>query len=105
MNATTYTKVKSHRTTSRIWIEGNKLRDAGFNCGQNYEVVDFGDALMLSVSNSTKGRKVSSAKRKGKPRPIIDLVGESVANVFPAGTSLCVTFMQNNIIMEEGTRS
>ena len=104
MNATAYTTVKSHRATSRIWIEGNKLRDAGFNCGQNYEVFNFGDALLLSISDNTTGcRTVSAAQRKGKPRPIIDL-GAGIADIFPEGTPLRITFMQDEIIIERGTR-
>lgn len=104
MNVLTYTKTKRHRNSSRIWIEGNRLRDAGFDCGQTYEVFHFGDALMLTISDNTTGcRTVSAAQRKGKPRPIIDL-GAGVADIFPEGTPLRITFMQDEIIIERGAR-
>lgn len=114
MNVLTYTKTKRHRNSSRIWIEGNRLRDAGFGCGQLYEVFNFGDALLLRVSDNTNCygyphawksgcRTVSAAQRKGKPRPIIDL-GAGVADIFPEGTPLLITFMQDEIIIERGAR-
>ena len=104
MNVLIYTKTKRHRKSSRIWIEGNRLRDAGFGCGQHYEVFHFGDGLLLNVSDKKKGSwKVSAAQRKGKPRPIIDL-GAGVADIFPEGTPLRIIFTQDEIIIERGAR-
>ena len=99
---TTYTKSKSHRNSTRIWIEGQKLIAAGFDCDNRFDV-DYNEAAKTIVLKIKPDGicKVASAKRNGKRRPIIDLTNQQVATVFPPGSRLRVTFTKNKITIKE----
>ena len=58
---------------SRIWLEGDRLASAGFNCGARYNVqwCDTGATLTLCVNGA---RKVAGTEF----RPVIDITGAHV---------------------------
>lgn len=58
---------------SRIWIEGERLASAGFNCGTRYNVQWHDTGATLELCN-TGARKVAGTVY----RPVIDITGESV---------------------------
>jgi len=87
-NVTVRHKVGTSRGAerSRIWLEGDRVLAAGFAVGMFYERIwnDAEGVLVLRVSG-VKGPRATSGKVSGKgERPIIDIVGERVREVFGA---------------------
>ena len=66
------------KKNSRIWIEGERLIEAGFTVGSRYDRNVFTDKIELMLSGTGK-YKVSG---KGD-KPIIDTTGKVVREVFP----------------------
>ncbi len=96
MNQVTYTAVKENARGLRIWIEGRKLVASGFDCGVKYcSSVQPGQIVLQVVPDGDK--TVTTSKRGGKQRPIIDLRREIVENAFKAGDRLRVVFYQGSI--------
>jgi hypothetical protein len=63
---------------SRVWIEGKRLSDHGFNRGTRYDRVLKDGQIMLS-ENENGAFKVS-----GKAdHPIIDITGKAITDTFP----------------------
>ena len=112
-----YTAALDGRRGAKIWLEGSKLDWAGAHCGSSITKVldpinkritihvgsDY-NASEYAFNNATivlpKGA-VSSAKRNGKPRPIIELHNKLVEQVFPVGTRLKVVFEYGRITITE----
>lgn len=69
---------------SRIWLEGNRVLAAGFAVGMHFERIwnDAEGVLVLRVTGA-KGPRATSGTVSGKgERPILDIVGERVREVF-----------------------
>ena len=67
-----YSKIGTHRSKGRIWLEGNNLTLAGFTEGTPYRRVDNpeGQQIALFTQFATDNdRKVTASKRNGKSRP------------------------------------
>lgn len=76
-------------TRSRIWLEGARLKAAGFKAGTRYLAVWTDRTLTLTAGASASGtdenrevRKVSGKDENAKP--IIDIVGQRVIDTFGA---------------------
>jgi len=106
----TYTKAKQTTRGGRVWLENKAaLESAGFMAGARYNVVMVKGVLSLFL-NPEGTSKVSSCKRNGVERPIIDLHSKAILDVFAAGTSLQVRYVQSLIAVmaveqEEATES
>ena len=90
---TATTHVKQTSKGGRIWLEGDKLKAAGFVAGSQYSVdVVHGNTVLLTLGGipGHKLKRVSSCS--GGDRPIIDLHNKAVLDWFPAGTELTVVF-------------
>ena len=82
---------KTGRGQTRIWLEGDKLTDAGFAPRKSYRIDHFAGRIICTVD--PKGpRKVTNSVRAGKARPIIDLHSKAVTEAIPPGANVEVTF-------------
>lgn len=70
---------------SRIWLEGERLTEAGFTVGKFYRRVEANGMIYLHlVPDGTPGGVDRFYKVSGKgTKPIIDITGSIVARVFP----------------------
>ena len=75
----TYT-IRANRGRPRIWLEGKRLVEAGYERGVRFDVVPLplrdGGMVLVQNEDGTGKRKVSG---KGD-RPIIDIVGAEIVN-------------------------
>ena len=75
----------------RVWIEGNKLAEAGFCPNERYNLVYNNTAKRVELSLHPEGkRKVSNSQRNGVDRPIIDIETKKIGKFFGVGTELLV---------------
>lgn len=96
-----YTKTKEHRGRVRFWAEGVKLEKSGFPCGAPYVVTEYPELKKVELARVNSAdiegaRLVSSCKRNGKARPIIDL---NVSSVFDSGDRLKVVMGGGKIVI------
>lgn len=115
--ATGTTKVKKTNRSFRIWIEGNKLLQAGFKPGARYSVRfqqendnfdthgRYYPARICLKLDSQGDRKVTEASRGGKSRPIIDLHQNLVGDLFSAGTEIEVGYLSTGFILMSEVQS
>ena len=111
MNATTKivvargtTKVKKTARSFRIWIEGNKLLQAGFEPDLRFSVhhqiaTDQYPARICLKLDAEGDRRVTKASRNGKARPIIDLHQALVGELFNEGAELEVSYLDTGFIL------
>lgn len=98
---------------SRIWIEGNRLSDAGFTVGSCFvkewpqEVADGPQVLVLELVKPNDVLATAPCKVSGKgAHPIIDITGEGVRRTFGAlGTHVEVTFQKGRITIRPAPKS
>jgi hypothetical protein len=88
---------------SRIWLEGKRLAAAGFKPGTLYarEWRDSDRELVLSVVAKARFEELARDAKgtvSGKgDKPIIDIVGARVTEVFGAGETVSVQFAKARI--------
>ena len=102
--ATGTTKVKKTNRSFRIWIEGNKLLQAGFAPDARYSVhhqvsTDAYPARICLKLDSEGDRRVTKASRNRKARPIIDLHQNLVGDLFAAGTEVEISYLATGFIL------
>ena len=72
--------IRANRGRPRIWLEGKRLVEAGYERGVRYDVIQLplrdGGMLLVQNEEGTGKRKVSG---KGD-RPIVDIVGAEIVN-------------------------
>ena len=98
------TKVKKTARSFRIWIEGNKLLQAGFESDARFFVqhqiaCDQYPARICLALDSEGDRRVTKASRNGKDRPIIDLHQALIGELFAEGTELEVSYLRTGFIL------
>ncbi len=82
---------------SRIWIEGDRLVQAGFTVGQRYNVQWLERSALLVLD--PKGSKKVSGKGA---HPIIDITGQKVIARFAMGTHVVAIFDKDTIAIFRG---
>jgi len=109
--ATGTTKVKKTARSFRIWIEGNKLLEAGFSPDVQFSVRfqqeknnfdthgRYYPARICLALDSEGDRRVTKASRNGKARPIIDLHQALIGELFAEGTELEVSYIRTGFIL------
>ena len=105
-------KIGQNKGRPRIWIDGKRLKEAGFVGGEHYSCTVIngriecilrsiqptdGDLLMRDHMWSTI-RKVSG---RADGKPIIDLLGKDVEGAFPDGKRVQVIFEQGKLTITE----
>lgn len=77
-----YLKVCKNKNNARIWIEGKRLANMGFNRGDKILVTVFPDLARITIgvigafsgeTDHPEARTVSGRTRNGKDLPIIDI--------------------------------
>ncbi len=85
--------IRENRGRPRIWLEGNRLVEAGFNRGVRFDLVPLplrdGGMVLAQNEDGTGKRKVSG---KGD-RPIVDIVGSEIGkSKLRIGDDVVVTY-------------
>ena len=76
---------------SRVWIEGDKLAEAGFFPNERYNIKYNEAEKRVELSLHPEGkRKVTNSKRNGRDRPIIDIETKKIGELFGIGTALLI---------------
>ena len=91
-------KVRKTARGIRLWIEGDRLSNAGFNRGVKYtRTISHGVILLtLDIDGS---KKVSGKTKSGKDHSIIDITASKPFDGFEIGQNVEVTYTQNSIVM------
>ena len=96
------TKVKRTSRSFRIWLEGERLIQAGFEPNTHYSI-EYGSrskTIILEVSETGK-RKVTNSMRKGIARPIIDLESQKIGEFYHEGIELEIKYTKNRIVIQK----
>jgi hypothetical protein len=94
----TTTKAKQTSRAVRVWLENKAaLEQAGFHAGAQYTVTFMPGYAVLTIGNAPTNGTVSSCKRNGVVRPIIDLHSKAVAGAFNAGEPLVIQYHPGKI--------
>ena len=115
-------KIGNHRGNGRIFLEGNLIKSAGFDCGIEYTRVDnvfhsvrlrsSRDAGVITLyAGRVSGidglhfpvRRVTQSMRNGKARPIIDLSDTTIRERF-AGFSRVEVEFNNGLLVIRGAK-
>ena len=84
-------KTAKNRGNSRIWLEGKKLADAGFQRGDMLQKTFEGDSLVFTrVSNPIAGERYHRIAGTGK-RPILDCCGRWVTEFMNEAEFYCAS--------------
>tara|TARA_R110002020_G_scaffold845_10_gene4176 strand:- start:2315 stop:2650 length:336 start_codon:yes stop_codon:yes gene_type:complete len=106
MKTKTY-KIGNHRGNGRIFLEGNLIKSAGFDCGFEYtrvdDVVNGEITLHAGAVCGLSGlhfpvRRVTQSIRNGKARPIIDLSDATISERFAGFSRVEVEFHDGMLI-------
>lgn len=106
-------KIGVNKGRRRIWLDGQKLADAGFTGGTIYDcIVTHGEITCvipepgdrLPTIPPPEGTVVRQRKVTGRPdgKPIIDLLGRDVDLAFPEGDHIKVKFEPGRITIRPG---
>ena len=96
------TKVKRTSRSFRIWLEGDRLIQAGFKPNTRYSI-EYGKrskTIILELDETGK-RKVSNSMRKGIARPIIDLESQKIGEFYQEGIELEIKYTKNRIVIQK----
>lgn len=86
---------------TRVWLEGSRLVAHGFACGSQFRKAWEEDRLVLTLLEGAHERSTDIATVSGKgAKPIIDITGTRVAEVFGAGTHVTVTYRAGRITIK-----
>ena len=94
--ATTETTVRVTARGFQIWIEGDKLSNAGFNIGARYDI-EMTENQIVITSNPNGKKKVSKGLKAGIHRPIIDLHNKKIGQYFTPDSRVIASFEQSII--------
>lgn len=94
-----YTKTKETSKGARLWFEGLRLKQLGFDKGDRYDLEMKENSIQLK-SNPNGKYIVSGRKRNKSMIPIVDIQNNKIKEIFGADTHLRVK-ISNNIITVE----
>ena len=100
------TVAKQTKRGVRVWMEGGKLTQAGWNCGDRFNI-EFFDSTKhyngrIRLTKTPQGKhKVTNGSRNGTPRPIIDLHSKRLEKLFKACTAIKCTLENDLIIVKQ----
>jgi putative restriction endonuclease len=97
--ATSDLKLGIHRGSPRLWIEGVKLQNAGFNWGDRYQIEQTSNGLIIRLS-ADGPNEVAGRNRGGRELPIIDRHDPSWSQLFLSGR-VNVRFFANRILVTD----
>lgn len=92
-------KAGLNRGKRRVWIEGKDLVSSGFVSGSRFDIAFEYNKITLTA-NPDGMRKVSGkVKPDGTPHPIIDLIGEKVAESIADKERVTVAYETGRIVI------
>jgi len=93
-------KLSVNRGNKRIWIEGNRLSNAGFKQHDVISATLKDDKLIIAV-NPDGDRKVSGRQRKGQTKviPIIDICSSEISDAIGSATHIDAVFTDKKIVV------
>jgi DNA (cytosine-5)-methyltransferase 1 len=98
-------KVGTNKGRPRIWIDGKKLKEAGFTGGVTYFAHTSAGSIRCTLEApqttvNTPGR-ITGRKVTGRPdgKPIIDILGKDVETAFANIERVQVTFEKGAIVI------
>ena len=96
------TKVKKTSRSFRIWLEGDRLIQAGFKPNTRYSI-EYGklSKTIILELDETGRRKVTNSMRKGIARPIIDLESQKIGEFYQEGIELEIKYTKNRIVIQK----
>lgn len=112
MSTTFITKLGTTRAgeRTRIWIEGNRLLDAGFAAGATFTKTWHENSLELIKARKSQIRAFdiprsgwATVSGKGS-KPIIDITGAKVVETFGKYPNVEVTFYEDGVIEIRGVK-
>ena len=90
---------KNRGDSARLWIEGLRLFNAGFDSGDRYSIVTTDtDITIIKTPDGT--HKVAGSPKNGKPRPIIDRHDANWRAMF--GAKVRADFYNGMIVISRG---
>lgn len=101
MNETTRTKIGPNhgKPHTRIWLEGQRVRGAGFTPGLRYRRTIEGSTVTLTL-DATGQPGTFKVSGKGE-KPIIDFTGAQIAALYPPpATHVTVTYAPGIITIQ-----
>ena len=96
IQATTETTVRVTKRGFQVWIEGDKLSNAGFTIGARYDI-QMSDNHIVITANPNGKKKVSKGLKAGIHRPIIDLHNKKIGQHFAPDSRVIASFEQSII--------
>lgn len=89
-------KIGLNKGRRRLWIDGRRLREAGFIGGSHYRCDCRPGAIDMALDTDKPGRL---RKVTGRPdgKPIVDLLGADVELAFPVAERVAVHFGDGRI--------
>ncbi|WP_304526769.1 DNA cytosine methyltransferase [Halomonas sp. I5-271120] len=92
------TRLGEHRGNRRIYLEGGKLSREGYEPGNRYDL-SMEDAKLVLTPNDEGKYTISSKKRNGRLRPIIDISRKELAELFDGVETLRVMVTRGKIVV------
>jgi DNA (cytosine-5)-methyltransferase 1 len=92
------TKLGEARGVSRVWLEGEKLAEAGYEPGMKLDLEPKGGSVLLTPSES--GRfTVSKRTKNGRVKPLLEIRESLLAEIFDGVEMLRVSIQRGKIII------
>lgn len=88
-----------NKKSSRVWFDGAYLLNSGFCGNASYSIDESDSALTLSI-DPNGDCSVSNGKRNGKPRPIIELIGDKLGK-FAKFAHIKAVIQENKIVISK----
>jgi DNA (cytosine-5)-methyltransferase 1 len=98
-----YLKLADHKKGKRVWLQGLRLDEAGYQIGSFYSLKYDNDKnrVVLSLSDQIDGAMKVCRKKVGDHfYPLIDLVNQKLAKIFEAVERVQVIIQEGVIIIE-----
>ena len=98
-----YLKLADHKNGKRIWMQGLRLEEAGYQIGAFFslEYDDENRKVILSLTDNNDGAKKVSRKKVGDQfYPLIDLVNQKLAALFESVEHVQVVISEGVIVIE-----
>ncbi|WP_052692289.1 DNA cytosine methyltransferase [Teredinibacter purpureus] len=93
-----YTKVAPHRGKKRIWLQGLRLSDCGFDKGSKYRVDYDEDYGFIELILDEDGSRLVSGKKQGEGySSIVDICNEEVVTITKGQESVRVDYAKGYI--------
>lgn len=102
INQVAYSKITEHRGNKRIWLEGLRLNECGFEKGITYSTdIDQDNKTITLLVDPEGNKRVSGRKRKGQETytPIIDLCNTAITEFVEGTTRIRATFSESQIVI------